>query len=327
MYSAFGLSLAADWPIQGLIPHHSAALGPDIRVSLHRGPAFSDRGAVEDIYYVSDDAEPGGPALRVWRSADGSCFRLLYADNTQFLVTGTGNDVRVISPDESTLEDTATYLLGPVLGFAMRLRGVTCLHASVVAVGGHAIAIAGPAGAGKSTAAAGFSAMGHAVLSDDIAALADHDGTVFVQPAFPQLRLWPDSVAMLYGAPDALPPLTPTWDKRALSLTGDGAFHQRPLPLRAVYVLSEPRDPAERAIEDVTGAERLMVLLANSYVGYLLDRTMRRQEFESLARLASRVDVRRVFRPRGPAAVAAVCARILEDCERPGCTASPAMER
>ena len=51
-------------------------------------------------------------------------------------------------------------------------------------------------------------------------ALVEYDGRVHVQPAYPQLRLWPDSVAMLYGAPDVLPPLTPTWDKRALALTG-----------------------------------------------------------------------------------------------------------
>jgi hypothetical protein len=262
----------------------------------------------------------------VWRTADGAYFRLRYADGTQFLVAATGDDVCVISPG-STLEDAATYLLGPVLGFAMRLRGIACLHASVVAVDGQAIAIAGPAGSGKSTTAACFSAMGHAVLSDDIAALTEHDGRVHVQPAYPQLRLWPDSVAMLYGAPDVLPPLTPTWDKRALALDGRGAFQERPLPLRVVYVLGEQGDRAEPSIDDVAGAQRLKILLANTYVGYLLDRNRRRQEFESLAQLASSVHVRRVIRPGGATAgVARLCERILEDCERLGCTASPVME-
>lgn len=325
LYSVFGLSLAADWPIAGLIPQ-AVPSRPDIRVWLHQRPAFSDPdGTVEEPYYVSDDAEAAVPALQVWKTADGAYFRLRYADDTQFLVARTGDEVRALSPGGSTLEDTATYLLGPILGFAMRLRGVTCLHASVVAVGGAAIAIAGPPGAGKSTAAAYFSAMGHAVLADDIAALAEHDGTVHVQPAYPQLRLWPDSVAMLYGAADALPRLTPTWDKRALVLSRPGAFQQRSLPLRAVYVLGEQPDYPEPAIEDVSGAERLRVLLANTYVGYLLDRTMRHQEFESLARLASSVPVRRLIRPGSSTTVAAICARILEDCERRGCIASPTM--
>lgn len=326
LFSVFGLSLAADWPIPGLIPQ-AVPSRPDIRVWLHQGPAFSDLyGTVENPYYISDDTETA-PALQVWKTADGAYFRLRYADDTQFLVAAAGHEVHAISPPGSTLEDTATYLLGPILGFAMRLRGVTCLHASVVAIGGAAIAIAGPAGAGKSTAAARFSAMGHAVLADDIAALAEFDGAVHVQPAYPQLRLWPDSVAMLYGAVDALPRLTPTWDKRALVMSRPGAFQQRSLPLRAVYVLSEQPDYPEPAIEDVSGAERLRLLLANTYVGYLLDRNMRHQEFESLARLASSVPVRRLIRPGSSTTVAAICARIVEDCERLGCIASPTMAR
>jgi hypothetical protein len=326
LYSAFGLSVAADWPIPALM-RQAILSTPDVFVRLQPGlPGSGVDETGEDLYYVSNDAESGNPSLHVWRTADGGHFRLRYADDTQFVVAATGDDVRVMSPAASTLEDAATYLLGPVLGFALRLRGVTCLHASVVAVGGQAIAIAGPAGAGKSTAAACLSAMGHAVLSDDIAALTDRDGAMHVQPAYPQIRLWPDSVTMLYGTPDALPPLTPTWDKRALALTEHGTFNHQPLPLRAVYLLAEPRDHAEPAIENVGGAERLMVLLANTYVGYLLDRTQRHQEFEALARLASSVHVRRVS--RGPAtAVADLCAHILADCERLGCTASPTMER
>ena len=144
-YSAFGLSLAVDGPVPGLIPKAAPAT-PDIRVWFHQRPAFfnPDR-SVEEPYFASEDTGAASPALQVWRTADGAYFRLLYADGTQFLVAGTGGDVCVISPG-ATLEDAATYLLGPVLGFAMRLRGSTCLHASVVAVDGQAIAIAGPAG-------------------------------------------------------------------------------------------------------------------------------------------------------------------------------------
>ena len=315
LYSAFGLSLAANGPIPGLIPQ-AIPSRPDIRVWLHGNPRLSDCAAgAEKRYYVSDDAEAGVPALQVWKTFDGAHFRLRYADDTEFLVAATGREVWAIAQDASTLEDMATYLLGPIIGFAMRLRGVTCLHASVVAVGDRAIALAGPAGAGKSTAAACFAAMGHAVLADDIAALVEHDDVVHVQPAYPQLRLWPDSVAMLYGTPDALPRLTPTWDKRALLLSQHGAFQQQSLPLRAVYVLGQQGDHPTTAIEDVSGAHRLLALLANTYVGYLLDATMRHQEFETLARLAATVPVRRVIRSCGSSDVAAMCAHLLDDCE------------
>lgn len=326
MYSAFGLLLEANRPIPALLPQVSPS-PPDIHIWIHDAVAFGDLyEGIEEPYYISD-ADAGVPALQVWKAASGRYFRLRYADDTQFLVARTGREIRAIVPDASTLEDVAAYLLGPILGFAMRLRGVTCLHASVIAVGDHALAMAGPAGAGKSTAAACFAELGFPVLADDIAALVEHDGALHVQPAYPQLRLWPDSVAMLYGVPDALPRLTPNWDKRALMLSQPGAFHPRSLPLRAVYVLGKPSDQSGMAIEDVSGAERLFVLLANTYVGYLLDPPMRHREFEGLVRLAATVPVRRVKRSGLSNGASAVCTQLLEDCERRECTASPATER
>ena len=283
---------------------------PDIHVHFHDAPAFFDAGeCLEEPYYVSADEEP---ALQVWKSPAGHYFRLRYADDTQFLVASNGREVWAIAPGAATLEDTATYLLGPVLGFVMRLRGVMCLHASVVAIGDRAIAIAGPAGAGKSTAAAGFASMGYAVLADDIAALVVRDGRLHVQPAYPQLRLWPDSVTMLYGAPDALPRLTPTWDKRSLALSGPGAFQTQPLPLSAVYVLGDGAGH-ETTVDEVSGAERLRVLVANTYVGYLLDPAMRQQEFDWLVRLAATIPVRRVNRGTLSNDVTAICAHLIED--------------
>src|SRR5205085_1986600 len=111
---------------------------------------------------------------------------------------------------------------------------------SAVALGNRAVALLGPAGAGKSTTAAAFARRGYPLLSDDVVPIWVRDGLFVVPPAYPCLRLWPASVAALYGAADALPPLTPTWDKRCLDLTQGGCrFQQHPLPLAAIYVLGE----------------------------------------------------------------------------------------
>jgi hypothetical protein len=307
-YSAFGLSLDASRPIPGLLTQ-SGPLRPDIEIRFHDESEWCDIGdSVERAYYSSPaDGEP--PALRVWKTSEH--FRLRYADDTQFIVATSGRTIRAIVPAASTLEDAATYLLGPVLGFAMRLRGIPCLHASVVAIGDGAIAIAGPAGAGKSTTAACFASMGYRVLADDIAAVVVHDGRWHVQPAYPQLRLWPDSVGMLFGRTDALPPLTPTWDKCALAL-GEEAFARQPLPLEAIYVLGEERPDDVDVFNEVNGAERLRVLLANTYVGYLLDAPLRQQEFDCLVRIATTVPVRKVNRRRD-GAVRATCTHLIDD--------------
>ncbi|MBA3757231.1 MAG: hypothetical protein H0X02_13890 [Nitrosomonas sp.] len=213
-----------------------------------------------------------------------------------------------------TLEDTATYLLGPVLGFILRLRGHTCLHASAIAVGDAAIALLGPAGAGKSTTAAAFAKANYPVLSDDVVALS-HEGDEFlVQPAYPRLRLWPNSVNTLYGSVDALPRLTPSWDKRYLDLTLDGyQFHQQPLPLRAIYILQErTKDPAP-FVEAVPPGIGLISLVGNTYSTHLLDKTMRANEFRSLDRLLASVPLRQVTPHADPTYLTDLCDTILRD--------------
>ena len=327
-YSAFGLSLGTNRPVPGLIPL-PGVVPTHTQIWLDAVPISRWMREVPDnFWYVSDARDEDTPALRAWRLAGGACFRLQYSDGTEFLVDRKGSEVWATWPESSTLEDTVTYLLGPVLGFVLRLRGITSLHASAIAVGGRAIALVGPAEAGKSTAAAAFARMGHAILADDVVALVEQDGTLHVQPAYPQLRLWPDSVALLYGSADALPRVTPTWDKRALDLTRNGyRFQQQPLPLAAIYVLGERSSDTELRVQTLRGRELLRTLLANTYVSYLLDATMRAQEFASLARVGSSVPVRRVVAPPDPARLSQLCACILDDCEALGCTASPTMAR
>ncbi|MGH9371408.1 MAG: serine/threonine protein kinase [Vicinamibacterales bacterium] len=327
-YSVFGLSLITNRPIPGLVPL-SETSSADIRISLDDARRQPGRPLhPEELWYVSDERDGQAPALRVWRVADGAYFRLAYSDGTEFLVDRAGREVRAAWPDSSTLEDTSIYLLGPVLGFVLRLRGMTCLHASAVAAGDRAIALVGCANAGKSTAAAAFCRMGYPVLADDIVALSERDGAFHVQPAYPQLRLWPDAVCFLYGSADALPPLTPTWDKRALDLSQNGCrFQQHPLPLGAIYVLAGRSSDAALCMESLRGRERLLPLLANTYVSYLLDASMRAREFASLGRLVSSVPVRRVVPPADPGQLTRLCDRILDDYEGLGCTASPITAR
>jgi hypothetical protein len=265
-------------------------------------------------WYVSAEQDGDRPALQASTLAAGRYFKLSYGDGTAFIVDRPGTEIWATWPDPLTLEDTATYLLGPVLGFVLRLRGVTCLHGSAFVVNRRAIALIGPPQAGKSTTAAAFSRMGHPIMADDIVALSERNGVLYVAPTYPQLRLWPDSVAMLYGSADALPRLTPTWDKRGLDLTQSGyRFQRRPLPLSAVYVLGDRSGDGEPAVERLSGRENLMALVANTYVGYLLDAVMRREEFETLARLAASVPVRRIVPSADPSHLSKLCARILDD--------------
>jgi len=271
-----------------------------------------------DIFYSSSDNADGQPNLLVGLLPGGDYFGFFYNDGVRFAVERRGSEVWADWPENYTIEDACTYLLGPVLGFVLRLRGMTCLHASAVAVGRHAIAVVGFPGAGKSTTAAAFARCGFSVIADDVVALAENGENFMVQPGYPRVNLWPDSVRALFGSEDALPQITPTWDKRYIALGNDGlSFAAKPLPLGGVYFLAE-RDPALAApfIEEIAGGNALAELVANTYVNYLLDRDMRSREFDVLGRIAERIPVRRVRPQDDPATVLNLCQAIATDARR-----------
>ncbi|MBZ5696728.1 MAG: serine/threonine protein kinase [Acidobacteriia bacterium] len=237
--------------------------------------------------------------MRIWTIADGALLRLDYIDGMQFWLDREGKSVWAQWPDTLSIEDAASYLLGPVLGLLLRLRGVTCLHASAVAFGDRAVAFVGAEGAGKSTTAAAFARRGCSVLSDDVVALREAGGTFHVLPAYPYLSLWPDSVEMLYGSGKTLPSFSENFDKRMLSLAEEHLkFEQEPLPLGGIFLLGEKSaDAAAPLVETLPSRESLLALVANSYATNLLDTEMRAREFELLGRLVASVPVWRL-RPR-----------------------------
>lgn len=323
----YGLQLAASKPLPGLPLQRDSEM-PDLQINLK-----DDGGAFplplvpalgENLYRSSGDVACCNPNLRVLVLPDGEHFGFFYSDGTRFAIERRGREVWADWPENYTLEDACTYLHGPVMGFVLRLWGTVCLHASAVAVGDRAIALVGLPGAGKSTTAAAFACSGFPVLSDDIVALSDEDGQWLVQPGYPRVNLWPDSVRALFGSEDFLPRITPTWDKRYLPLGQNGRhFGSEPLPLSAIYIL-DSRDLTLTApvIESVSAKEALITLVANTYVNYLLDQNMRRTEFDVLSRIISGTPVRRV-RPRDePSAIVGLCEALADDARRVATSAS-----
>jgi len=309
--SIYGLGVIANRTIPG-VPA-STITSEDVRISFGSLPAWLPEVSASQIEtsYVADyKSECGDPALRVFRVLDGRYYRFCYADRTEFLIDEAGSEVWARWSDPLTLEDTATYLLGPVMGFVMLLRGIVCLHASAVAIGNEAIALVGPAGSGKSTTAAAFANRGYGILAEDVVTLDDRQDHFLVRPGYPCIRLWPASVKALYGSETHLPKLTPNWDKCYLELSR--GFQTQPLRLAAIYLLGERQDDGA-VIETVDRAKGLMSLVANTYATKLMDKQMRAREFELLTRVLSNVRLRRVIPRNDPARLPELCTRILTD--------------
>lgn len=311
--SIYGLGVVANSAIPG-VPLSTTA-SADLRISFGSLPAWLQEVSdtqIETSYIADYKSECGEPALRVFRVLDGQYYRFRYADETEFVIDKAGTEVWAEWRAPLTLEDTSTYLLGPVMGFVMLLRGVVCLHASAVAIGGQAIALLGPAGSGKSTTAAAFAERGYSVLAEDVVTLDDRGDQFMVRPGYPCIRLWPAAVKALYGSETHLPKLTPNWDKCYLDLSDN--FQREPLRLAAIYLLGERRhDAVAPFVQALDRSEGLMSLVANTYATKLMDKQMRAREFELLTRVVSTVPVRRVTPHADPSLIHELCTRIMAD--------------
>lgn len=316
-YSVFGMLLRSNATLPGVAPIPSTASSPDLELHLGVSP-YPEREVSPDqeqLTYVSSSCtETGEPVLRISRVTKEVFLRIAYSDGTQFWLDRKRENLWATWPERSSLEETSTYLLGPILGLLLRLRGVTCLHASAVAFGDRCVAFVGSEGAGKSTTAAAFARQDYGVLSDDIVALVEREGIFHVMPAYPHLSLWPDSVKMLYGSSEALPRFNPEWDKRRLALGEGGTrFESRPLPLGAIYILGDYRVDSAPYVEAVRPQAALVSLVASTYANKLLDRNLRAREFAVLGRLVSTVPIRRVYPHADPTRLHELCSVIRED--------------
>lgn len=298
LHRAAGLIFATDRPVPGL-PICASPRPADVFIHLDRHAPW--RGDNATLFHRADGTDARGrPLVTVHRHERGFHFR--YADGTDIWLTHEAADVWAAWDPAATLEDAATYLTGPILGFLLRLRGSLALHASAVQVGPGAVGFVGAHGAGKSTTAAALARRGCAVVTDDVLRLRPERTVWLAEPFGGALRLWPEGAALAIHEDIALPPLTPTWNKRALAMgTHDVSCASRARPLRALVFL-EPRDGSGGGprLAPIAKAEALVRLATHSSASHLLDAGERAREFQALSRLLP--GIRCVRAIAGPAA-------------------------
>jgi hypothetical protein len=308
LHRAAGLIIAADSPIPGL-PVTAADGSPDLHIHLDRAAPWRD--LPFDVFHKSDYVDDGQrPIVTVSRSAAGFCFS--YADGTSVWIDGRGTTVWCTAPPDATLDDLATYLTGPILGFALRRQGCLSLHASAVQVGDGAAIMAGPHGAGKSTIAAALAMRGCPLITDDVLHVRRRGPDWKAEPFAAGLKLWPDGAALVLGAEVSLPRLTPTWDKRTLALDRFGVTAAvAPVRVESILFLEwSDCDRAEPALEPIGAAETVVRLAAHGSAAHLLEPAERAREFNDWSDLARGLRAMRAVLPRSPGTFGACVDRV-----------------
>jgi hypothetical protein len=293
-YTAYGFILKSDTYLPELQPLN---LAPEqIDLSLYfRTPAPSDDSFTWHRHprFISrrPQDQSGDTWLQIMERSDGEFVRLMYGDGVEFTIDRAAQNLWVRSPDDLEVSYIASYLVNQGLGFIMRLRELTCLHASAIIIDGGAVLISAPSGYGKSTLATYFALRGYPVVADDICALRAVGEQVYVQPGYPRLRLTPETADALLGEGNHLSLMAPGWDKLYLPLNeGSYTFAQNPVPVRAVYVIQNWEDKV--AIRPMPGPQAVPVLMANTYLHYLIDAPIQMADFFLLGRLVMSSQIR-----------------------------------
>jgi len=313
IYRAYGFTLSSAVALPTLSLFSPDGIRCDIHIEFGAAPGWVNRAwSLPSRILRTRRGGEADPQFALADYGNGCFFQLCYGDGTRFVVDEHATRIWAENGPGLTYQYVTVYLLGPVMGFVLRRRGRTPLHASALAFAGRAVALLGSAGAGKSTTAAALALRGWPVLCEDVCALEESEEGFLVLPAYPRVCLWPDSVNYLFSSSDALPRIVEGWEKRYLPLDGERAqFASDKLPLAAIYLLASRSDEnSAPMIEPMSQREAALYLVQNTYMNWLLNVGQRAAEFDAIAKLVSQVEFFQVTPNSDPALLGELAALI-----------------
>lgn len=224
-------------------------------------------------------------------------YLLRFPDLADFEVSVDGRNVTAY-PAEGTDDVTVEHLyINQLVPLALSRQGLPAFHASVITVPGGAVAFLGKTGMGKSTLAAAFALQGATFLTDDALLIEEHADGCRAQPSHASIRLWEDSVEALIGENvEKAGPIS--YSDKARLLAGDAlAYTDEPQPLLAAFVLVQ-EDVESVAIRELTGLDRYMGWLQNSFLLDVKDNDLLARHFEWTHRISGSVPTFALDYPR-----------------------------
>lgn len=314
-YRHYGLTLEANEALPSGTPHEAQAA--DVTVEVLPPGASADF----DLPWVMLD-----PTVAVWRAETdrGSYLRLRYLHHdewTEFVVDEAGARVWMTRSPTVLLEEATDVLLGSVFSCLLAQRGLTCLHAAVIALDDEVIGLVGHSGAGKSTTALALVQHGARLISDDVAALTQVDGRVTVAAGAPRVKVNPDSASLLLGSYESL---LPAWSERHEMAPkryfpvprGEERRRESGHAIDSLYVLGWSEGAAPPSIRPLPPARALATLMAHRHMAPALPPTAHSRDFKLLARLSESAAVSDLVRPVGLETTAQTVASIVSDARR-----------
>lgn len=229
-----------------------------------------------------------------------------------------GRNVDVYPEPQTDDRLLGLLLAGPMTAVVLSQLGQPLLHASAVVLPFGAVAFLGPRGQGKSTMAAGFLRHGASLLTDDMLRLQVEGDRVQSVPGPAIMKLWSSTVVHTLGLEaSALPNINGASEKKLLWIDARFDMVQRPVPLRALYVLEryKPTDDQDQVISrDLYGPQAFAAIVAQVYRP-ILSTSVVAKFLPTFARLIKQAPVRVLRYPSGFEHQEMVYRHVLRDLE------------
>ena len=227
----------------------------------------------------------------------GENYLLRFPELGDFEVSADGTEV-IAHPAAETDEATIEHLyINQLVPLALSRQGRPAYHASVVTVPGGAVAFLGKTGTGKSTLAASFALNEAAFLTDDSLLIEESGGCCMAMSSHASLRLWDDSMEALVDERIAKASAI-SYSNKARLLAGEAlAYCEEPQPLLATYVLDR-QSAQDVSIRELSGLDRYMAWLGNSFLLDIEDHDLLSQHFEWTHRISDTVPTFSLDYPR-----------------------------
>jgi hypothetical protein len=265
-----------------------------------------------------------------WLDDDGHVWAEFFRHGPDYLVRFTGMADFVVSrtaerigcrPRPGIARATVRHLLlDQVLPLAQSVWGKLVLHASAVLSPWGAIAFLGTSGEGKSTLALALAREGLPLVTDDYLIVDDAGPSLVAVPAYPGVRLWPDTVSALGGDRPRLSKVAHYTEKVRMGDARDLSFCSAAAPLRRVFALAEPDGGAAGAvhIESLPESGAFEELMKSAFVLDPMDAPRTAELFGRVARAARSKLVYKLSFPRDFSALPAVCEKLFRHLREKG---------
>ncbi|MFD1707982.1 aldolase [Siminovitchia sediminis] len=295
-YKAFGFKIQSIIPLPELqkIPIHSNEEDIDIVVELDELSELWEETAYPNQYFsiLGDAVLFHVPDIAIYRIQNG----------THISISAFGS---------SSLDHIRLYLLGTCMGILLMQRRILPLHGSAIMIGGKAYAIVGESGAGKSTLASAFLQKGYQLISDDVIPVQlKTEGMPIVTPAYPQQKLWEESLQAFDMEPTNFKPIIDREKKFAVPVQSH--FAGDPVELAGIYELIKIKNGTPNIVP-TEKLDRLHTIFRHTYRNFLLGRLgLMEWHFQLTTQIIQKTDIYQLRRPHHKFTVHNLTAFILE---------------